>query len=471
MQTKEERYQEKLARKEEKRAAKMQKRAKISKVSYPVFSSEIASQKNAQAQKMKEEYKSLKAQLKEEHHNRNEQEIQQIKARLADLKVQKEAEKERIRGLRAQVKQELKQLRAVQKQQRRAEKAARHGEHLEKEKLEIVSSDADPWESRLPNMHKLFPAGDEKLRREVHQRVSAVWNNKDLKPTEAVASITAIIDELLDQSCIQTLVTDYGRMEAIINAVAEQGHFLRLIEAIGGDEELAKKVVANSHHHDLFDKLVLLKGANGWKLRLHVFLPDSFTESQEEIHSHRNHFVSKILYGAFAHSIWEETRLAADAVPVPGATEELAPEDREKVNVHKYVYDPLLTKEGERVFNVDKQGTVDLTKLAEVWVRAGVTYFMHTSVLHAVSMLDGCTLTCVLNAPQTNEKSCFSTYQPWENETFTRPAFTSEELMSTFKHVHSLLTEPQEVDVEPAKQVHRGEEREAKAEPSPMQVE
>jgi len=179
-------------------------------------------------------------------------------------------------------------------------------------------------------------------------------------------------------------------------------------------------------HHDLFDKLVLLSGpSTGYKLRLHVFLPSTFSLAQEEVHSHRNHFVSSVIHGGMTQGIWEETQHYSGPI---------APQE-----FHKYVYDPTVMPDGTRVFNINNFGKINLTRVQEFTIGKGNTYYMHPSVLHSVESLSGCTVTLVLNSPQAVEKSCFATLDPWKDESFVRKRFTKEEVQTQLKFVLGLF--------------------------------
>jgi len=198
--------------------------------------------------------------------------------------------------------------------------------------------------------------------------------------------------------------------------------------------EHLQNAVKDSYHHDLFDKSVLLSGKKTpWKLRMHVFLPESFPVAQEEVHSHRNHFVSCCLYGGLSQELWEEPH---------HLDEQNSTEPYPVCTLNKYIYDPTVTPDGStRVFNVNHVGKITLAKVQEQAVVKGQSYYMHPSVLHSVCAIDGCTVTLVWNSPQATEKSCFATHIPWEAESFIRPKFTEEEMRSQLEMVVQLVTE------------------------------
>jgi len=233
------------------------------------------------------------------------------------------------------------------------------------------------------------------------------------------------------EATVQPHVVNIAMLDAVVYALSRQAVFLQFMEKILGSEEFLNQVVTESYHHDLFDKTVLLSGAkSGWKLRMHVFLPASFSSAQEEVHSHRNHFVSHIIHGAFRQEVWEEPH---HCVP----TEE---KEFEIVPFHKYIYDPIKTEDGTRVFNIAPLGKIDLARVDQVSVSKGGAYYMHPSVLHSVNAIDGCTVTLVLNSPQATTKSCFASLTPWKEESFVRERFTLDQVKSTLAMVAGLLS-------------------------------
>eukprot|EP01125_Pyxidicula_operculata_P010775 TRINITY_DN354_c0_g1_i1.p1 TRINITY_DN354_c0_g1~~TRINITY_DN354_c0_g1_i1.p1 ORF type:complete len:249 (-),score=69.09 TRINITY_DN354_c0_g1_i1:50-796(-) len=236
-------------------------------------------------------------------------------------------------------------------------------------------------------------------------------------------------------------VIDVPSLDSIVHALSRRENFFKLLDLIVQDQHNLESVVQDSYHHDLFDKTVLMSGKkSSWKLRLHVFTPDTFTLAQEEIHSHRNHFVSTVLHGGFTQQLWEDPKY----LPVPPELASTHDPNPTISSFYKYIYDPTVTDDGTRMFNIVPQGKIDLACVATVTIPKGTTYYMHPSVLHSVNSLDGCTITLVLNSPQATTKSCFSSEQPWEDESFVRARFTPEEMVKQLNFVRSLLENNQQ---------------------------
>jgi hypothetical protein len=291
---------------------------------------------------------------------------------------------------------------------------------------------ADPWTTRLPYMQKLFFTHDERTRRRVLEDVSQILT---VPSSNCLEQLRNYMDNIMSEAAVQPHVIDIPPIEATVRAIAQQQNILTFLRSFLLSPVHLKEAVGDSYHHDLFDKSVLLTGKKSpWKLRMHIFLPESFTVAQEEIHSHRNHFVSYCLYGALSQELWEEPQ---HLKPLP-STEAPPPVG----SLYKYIYEPTITSEGTRVFNVNFIGRISLARVQEQAVGKGQTYYMHPSVLHSVNAIDGCTVTLVWNSPQATEKSCFSTQTPWEAESFVRPKFTEEEMQKQLEMVLLLLTDP-----------------------------
>jgi len=333
-----------------------------------------------------------------------EQEIAQLQAELAAHKQKgyqsKQEHKKLVWGVRAQV--------------------VRKRKFGDEEQLVEAISTGDPWHTRVPHMQKLFWIHSPKIRSR-HEDVVADFFRTSDNPIPLIANY---VDEILLKSNPQPHAIDVCEFEAVLKALA--CHFTTLIRALAADKKFISEIASESYHHDLFDKMVLLSGAKShYKLRLHIFLPTTFQEAQEEVHSHRNHFVSAVIHGGMTQGIWEETK------------HHTGPHIQSQ-QLYKYIYDPKLTAEGTRVFNIDLQGKIDLTRSEEATLTKGQTYYMHPSVLHSVESLAGCTVTLVLNSPQAVTKSCFSTIEPWKDESFVRQKFTEEEVLNQFQFVLNL---------------------------------
>lgn len=200
----------------------------------------------------------------------------------------------------------------------------------------------------------------------------------------------------------------YGKLGTILNKIYS-------------DDKLLKKIADRSFHHDLFDKIVLLHQddefpdseihyENGWKLHLHVFTNNSVIDTQESLHSHRNHFVSACVKGKIEQEIWDEND---------------SPSSNDIYK--KYMYSPIVTNVN-RTFNlIDMNTNVCMKKTDEFSTNNGNMYYMHPSVIHKVTNVNGKTITLVLNSKNVIEKTCFASEKPWYIGTHVRKNFTIEE--------------------------------------------
>lgn len=94
---------------------------------------------------------------------------------------------------------------------------------------------------------------------------------------------------------------DTPRVEAtshkLLGALADDRALLRhLVAQVPTSERLS----ALSEHYDILDKLVLHDDEDGWRLRLHVFLPGHF----DRPHNHRWTYSSRILTGSYQHTLY-----------------------------------------------------------------------------------------------------------------------------------------------------------------------
>jgi len=292
---------------------------------------------------------------------------------------------------------------------------------------------SDPWKTRVPNMQKLFPVHHTKIRSIYESAVTQIFSD----PATAIEKLQHYLDEVIVQAKPTPHAIDFVVFEGILKAISEKINFEALLNILIRDQQLIKMVASESYHHDLFDKLVLLSGPkSGYKLRMHVFLPNTFSLAQEEVHSHRNHFVSRVIHGGMTQGVWEES------IHYKG---EIQPQ-----TFFKYIYDPLLMPDGTRVFNINPCGQINLTRVDQATINAPSTYYMHPSVLHSVESLDGYTVTLVLNSSQSVDKSCFATLEPWKDESFVRQRFSEEEVTNQLNFVLGLISKPEaSMEVEP----------------------
>jgi len=352
-----------------------------------------------------------------------ETQLQDLKTMLKDVQNKDKHSKLGYRQLRKDIKTQLLVLR---------------GSSVDDENRNQISvlAKSDPWSMRLPFMQKLFFTHDEKARKRSLEDVSKILGTEP--SFNCLEQLRTYMDNIMSEAAVQPHVIDVPPVEATVRAIAHGQNIFNFLRSYLVSPAHLKEATGDSYHHDLFDKSVLLTGKKSpWKLRMHVFLPESFTVAQEEIHSHRNHFVSCCLYGGLSQELWEEPRHLSQDIP---------PESQPPItSLYKYIYEPTFTSDGlTRVFNVNFIGKISLARVQEQAVVKGQSYYMHPSVLHSVNAIDGCTVTLVWNSPLSTEKSCFSTQTPWEAESFVRPKFTEEEMRKQLEMVLQILTEDQD---------------------------
>jgi hypothetical protein len=81
-----------------------------------------------------------------------------------------------------------------------------------------------------------------------------------------------------------------------------------LLESVLADEQSLGSVASRSYRHtNGFDKIVLLASNEpSYKLRLHVWWPNSNTAHREHIHNHRWDFSTTLLCGAYRLEVFEQ---------------------------------------------------------------------------------------------------------------------------------------------------------------------
>mmetsp|Transcript_47449 Transcript_47449/g.78650 ORF Transcript_47449/g.78650 Transcript_47449/m.78650 type:complete len:306 (-) Transcript_47449:100-1017(-) len=283
-------------------------------------------------------------------------------------------------------------------------------------------------------MHCFFYTRNEKLERKVNVEAAALAKDPN--------SLEQWLSKKMAKIPAHSHVTDVPLLEALARSLGNPLNLRCLLESILQDESLVKEIASRSYHQDLFDKLVIFSGTH-WKLRMHIFESETFKEAQEEIHSHRDHFVSYCVYGGLSQQIWEEIHGTGGNEEDVGTDDD---DDGTKGEIesasilpryHKYAYDP--TMDGDtRVFRIQHMGEVTLGPVDEEQKSSqGKTFYMHPSVLHSVEGIEGKTVTLVLNK-RASEKSCFASPRKWE-EQFGRKKISPVKLTSCLKEVLELM--------------------------------
>ena len=200
--------------------------------------------------------------------------------------------------------------------------------------------------------------------------------------------------------------------------------FKVIIRKILKNHQMLQTIASRSYHHDLFDKVVFLYQddgksddipeyslGNGWKFHLHVFRNKQVINTQESLHSHRNHFVSTCIKGRLEQEIWNDT------------CDEINAEE-----FNKYMYSPI-GDDKHREFNlIDMKTKIKMSKQSEFFTDTTNLYYMHPSVIHKVTNVTGKTVTLVLNSPNVTDKTCFASEKPWYAESHVRQKFTVDEV-------------------------------------------
>lgn len=306
----------------------------------------------------------------------------------------------------------------------------------------VIPDKGDPWQSRIPYMQDLFFTHNDGARKRINSIISEI-----LSQPNCLENLRNFMDTVMSEAAVQPHVIDVPSIEATVRSIASPENIRIFLREILSSDNHLDQVINDSYHHDLFDKSVLLCGKkSAWKLRMHVFVPETFTIAQEEIHSHRNHFVSYCLYGGLSQELWEEEKdvsMSNNKIRKNFSDKDMVPETTQ---LFKYIYDPTTTSDGNtRVFNIKNTGKISLSRVQKSSVVKGQSYYMHPSVLHSVCAIDGCTVTLVWNSPHVTEKSCFATYSPWQSENFVRPKFTKEEMVKQLEMVLGLLLKPRDI--------------------------
>jgi hypothetical protein len=170
------------------------------------------------------------------------------------------------------------------------------------------------------------------------------------------------------------------RTGAVVRSLARHDEMRSLIDHIVSDDVQLAEIAARSYYHaNSFLKLVLAVGSeNAWKLRLHVWHPQSEADRppREDIHSHRWDFTTALLLGEYN---------AREYMIAPGD------------EYHHYRYTPV---RADQFFSLESMGTDQLAQVFESNLQAGTVYHLDHRVLHSIARShDGPTATVVLQGP------------------------------------------------------------------------
>jgi len=370
--------------------------------------------------------------------------VTELKEEISASKQQKDREaakqsRQKLKELKSQIKSERNEIKR-QTQALRKHYNAETDDKYENQHIE----EKDCWDYRLPNMQQFIiniPNGSDK---KTEKRFAVILKQYQSGQCDSSATIQAIKDWIDDKMPnVEAYATKPKEMSKIISNLAK--NIIVILNLLLSDQAECEAICARSYHHDLFEKIVLLTGKKGWKLRLHLFKKEEIEQIQEELHSHRNHFLSTCLYGSITQKVWEVVKekengkVDADGVKDgdgdgDGKAEYDESYDGKNVNyngpiyLHKYTYDPK-GDEQNREFNITKhEEQVKLVCVKNQTSKVGDMYYMHPSIIHQVVECHGRTVTLVLNSKTVMMKSCFGTYQQWHSEQFKREKFKADEL-------------------------------------------
>lgn len=383
-----------------------------------------------------DQFSDLKAKIKEDRNNKDKESMKENKAKLKDLKLKQKTERN-----------EIKRQTAALKKHYDPSKDKYDNQHIEEK---------DCWEYRLPNMQQfIINISNKEFKHKTDKKLRNILSDykdkKCISSSQALSKITDWIDDRMPNALAYT--TKPKDMSKIISNLSN--NIIDILGLILADKEFCLEICDRSYHHDLFEKMVIMKGKKGWKLRLHLFTSEGLKEIQEELHSHRNHFLSTCLYGSITQKVWEivddkddkdkkDNKEKKDENNEEEEEENGGVDDNKKkkenkekkeeknedeiVTLHKYTYDPK-GDEKNREFNIVKHPEKVQLKCVKIQTsKVDDMYYMHPSIIHGVVQCEGKTITLVLNTKTVMKKSCFGSQQQWHSQQFKRQKFKMNEL-------------------------------------------
>ena len=369
------------------------------------------------------------------HHKEiHEEKINDLKSKIHSSKQNKD--KSATKENRSKLKELKSQIKTERNEIKRQTKALRKKYDPEKDKNKYEDQhieEKDCWEYRLPNMQQfIINISNKPYKNKTDKRLRNILTdykiNKTIDSTQAIEGIIDWIDNKMPNAL--PYATKPKEMSKIISNLSN--NIIDILTLILEDKQFCNEICSRSYHHDLFEKMVIMTGKKGWKLRLHLFRQDNLLEIQEELHSHRNHFLSTCLYGKITQKVWEIVK--DDSDENENNDEENKDkdkdenEDEETVVLHKYTYDPKGDAQN-REFNIIKHEEKVKLKCVKLQTTSiDDMYYMHPSIIHQVVKCEGKTITLVLNTKTVMLKSCFGSQQQWHSQQFKRKKFDNNEL-------------------------------------------
>jgi hypothetical protein len=173
---------------------------------------------------------------------------------------------------------------------------------------------------------------------------------------------------------------DFEVLEDALSVVSDIASLIEFLESIYSDDNALANVAAKSYaHRNGFDKLVLIASSDPeFRLRLHIWWPNSDEVGDMHIHNHKWDFRSRIIEGSYRHQTY-----AVDA----GGEE-----------WHRYRCHSVLQKQGHQM---EYECTQHLRCVFDNIVVKNSEYTIDHSILHKVSLMDPfhLTSTIILQSP------------------------------------------------------------------------
>jgi hypothetical protein len=205
----------------------------------------------------------------------------------------------------------------------------------------------------------------------------------------------------IDLRALQTKISDaigqqirgnIAPVMAVVSELSEHKNLNRFIAHLLADSLWLQRVAGHSYYHaNDFAKIVLLANQDrDWKLRLHLWRPQSghTSEKPEDIHSHRWDFSTALISGEY---------LTTEFRPGSG------------LEYYRYEYRPPGSGES---FTMSPRGQAELTPVLQARLPAGTVYHISHDVLHRVSCTSHqMTATLMIQGPAlSNSTNVYSTF-------------------------------------------------------------
>ncbi len=175
-------------------------------------------------------------------------------------------------------------------------------------------------------------------------------------------------------------------LSGALSVISDRPALIELLEFIYSDDSVLANVAAKSYaHRNGFDKLVLIASSKPeFRLRLHIWWPNSDEIGDMHIHNHKWDFRSRIIEGSYRHKEYVV--------------------DTEGEEWHRYICHSVLQKKGHQM---EYEYAQHLRCVSDGTVEIGGEYTLNHNTLHKVSLIDSSRLTStiVLQSPVLQEST------------------------------------------------------------------